>query len=80
MEQFKTTDDLRDYIKSLGAPRARPAIEEKETIHHYAKALNNISIESILQNDGIKTSEEAKELARFFWQMMDQTVNDSEKI
>lgn len=44
MEQFKTTDDLREYIKSLGSFRARPAINgehptlylnhEQGTMHH----------------------------------------------
>jgi len=27
LEQFKTTDDLREYVKSLGKFRARPAIK-----------------------------------------------------
>lgn len=53
--------------------------EEKEAVRHYAKVLNNKNIESILKNDGIKTPGEARELANFFWQMVDQTVSDSEK-
>lgn len=52
--------------------------EEKEALRHYAKTLNNTNIEAILQNDGIKTSDEARELASFFWKMVDQTVIDSD--
>lgn len=53
--------------------------EEKEALLHYTKALNNPKIKTILQSGGIKTPEEARELASFFWKMVDQTVIDSDK-
>lgn len=52
--------------------------EEKEALHHYAKTLNNTKIDVILQGDGIKNSDDARELASFFWKMVDQTVIDAD--
>lgn len=53
--------------------------EEKQALLHYAKILDNKIIEEILYNEGLKTSSEARELASFFWKMLDQTVIDSEQ-
>ena len=52
--------------------------KEKDALLHYAKILANQKVETILQNDGIKSTEDARELASFFWKMVDQTVIDSE--
>ena len=52
--------------------------EEKDALLHYAKTLENKKVEQILHNDGISSSEEARELASFFWKMVDQTVIDSD--
>ncbi|PUA30618.1 MAG: hypothetical protein B0W54_09145 [Cellvibrio sp. 79] len=53
--------------------------KEKDALLHYAKILENQKIENILKNDGIKSTEDARELASFFWKMVDQTVLDSNK-
>jgi len=53
--------------------------EEKEALLHYAITLENKKVEEILHGDGIKSPEEARELATFFWKMVDQTVTDSDK-
>lgn len=52
--------------------------EEKDALLHYAKTLKSKEVEQILHNDGISSSEEARELASFFWKMVDQTVTDSD--
>ncbi len=53
--------------------------EEKQALLHYAQILGNKTIEEILLNEGVRTSNEARELASFFWKMVDQTVIDSEQ-
>ena len=53
--------------------------EEKQALLHYAKILGNKQIEQILSNEGAKNPNEARELASFFWKMVDQTVIDSEQ-
>lgn len=53
--------------------------EEKDALLHYAKTLVNKKVERILHNDGISSSQEARELASFFWKMVEQTVIDSDK-
>lgn len=50
--------------------------QEKEILLHYARTLNHKNIEAILTKDKIESSEEAQELAHFFWVMVDQTVID----
>lgn len=52
--------------------------EEKNALLHYAKTLGNRKVEKILHSDGIQSSEEARELASFFWKMVNRTVVDSE--
>jgi len=52
--------------------------EEKDALLHYAQKLENKKVEKILHNDGISSSEEARELASFFWKMVDQTVIDND--
>ncbi len=52
--------------------------EEKKILLHYAQKLNQENITAILLKDQIDTAKEAKELASFFWVMVDQTVIDSE--
>lgn len=51
---------------------------EKEILLHYARTLNHNNIEAILTKGQIESSEEAQELAHFFWVMVDQTVIDTE--
>ncbi len=52
--------------------------QEKDALLHYAKLLENKKVEKILHNNGINSSEEARELASFFWKMVDQTVIDND--
>jgi hypothetical protein len=53
------------------------APEERRILLHYAAMVDNNKIESIL-NEGLKSSSEAKELARFFWFIVDQSSADYE--
>lgn len=53
--------------------------EEKGALLHYTKALDNKRVEEIIQGDGVRSPEDARELASFFWKMVDQTVIDSDK-
>ena len=53
--------------------------QEKDALLHYAKILENKKVEKILQGEGVRSPEEARALASFFWKMVDQTVVDSDK-
>jgi hypothetical protein len=52
--------------------------EEQKILLYYTKKLNRPDINKILTKGNIETSAEGKKLAQFFWQMVDQTVIDSE--
>lgn len=52
--------------------------QERDALLHYAKILGNNRIEKILNGDGLKSPNEARELASFFWKMVDQTVIDND--
>lgn len=52
--------------------------EEKDFLLHYAGKLNNSVVENIILNDGVSSHEEAAELAKFFWEMVDVIVVDKE--
>lgn len=47
--------------------------QEKETLLHYADLLNDITARRIIENDAIRSADEAIHLAQFFWQMVDQS-------
>ena len=49
--------------------------EEKELLLHYADVFDNDTVKRIL-DEGVKNSDEAKVLAKFYWDMLDQTVID----
>ncbi len=53
--------------------------QEKDALLQYAKALDNKRVEEIIQGDGVRSPEDARELSSFFWKMVDQTVIDSGK-
>ncbi len=53
--------------------------EEKDFIFHYAKKLNNKTVEKIIAEDQVCSSGEANELAKFFWEMVDEIVKDKEQ-
>jgi hypothetical protein len=52
--------------------------EEKDFILHYAKKLKNTVVERIILDGDVKFPEDADELARFFWEMVDAIVEDKE--
>jgi hypothetical protein len=56
-----------------------PILKDKDILLHYAKVLKNKNVEEILKKGKLQSSEEAHELASFFWKMVDQTVIDSDK-
>lgn len=52
--------------------------EEKDFILYYAKRLNDITTKEIIHRGKAENSTEAKHLAKFFWEMVDQCVKDKE--
>ncbi len=53
--------------------------EEKDFVLHYAIALNNPVVESIIYAGQVCSSSEANELAKFFWEMVDEIVKDKDQ-
>lgn len=53
--------------------------EEKEIILHYANILNDQKVCSIIALDEVSNAEDALHLAKFFWTMVDLSVEDIEK-
>lgn len=53
--------------------------EEKEFILHYAKKLGNSTVQKIISDGGVSSSREANELAKFFWEMVDEIVKDKDE-
>ncbi|WP_444943056.1 hypothetical protein ACJJIK_13580 [Microbulbifer sp. ZKSA006] len=53
--------------------------EEKDIILHYANALGDKKTSAIIFNGMVSDSEEAFHLAKFFWAMVDLSVEDIEK-
>lgn len=53
--------------------------EEKEIILHYAKLLKDSITENIINKGEVSNSDEATHLAKFFWLMVDQSVEDIEQ-
>lgn len=52
--------------------------EEKAILMYYAKTLSAPNIERVVSATGIQSTNDAQELANFFWKMVDQTVIDKE--
>lgn len=50
--------------------------EEGDFLHFYARRLNNSRVFDILSKGFVSDVEEAENLSRFFWQMVDQAVLD----
>lgn len=50
--------------------------EEPVIMLHYARLLKNSEVEIIVQQGQVTNKEQAKCLAKFFWQMIDQMVID----
>lgn len=53
--------------------------EEKETILHYAKLLGDATTEAIIQQDELRSRDEALHLAGFFWRMVAASNTEDEK-
>lgn len=53
--------------------------EEKVVALHYAQQFNDSIVLAILEKDYAENSYQAHHLAKFFWQMVDQTVIDAEQ-
>ena len=51
---------------------------EKEILRHYANYIQDIAVLEILERGGIENSTEARQLASFFWKMVDLTVEDAD--
>lgn len=48
--------------------------EEKDFAIYYARELDRPIVSSILSRGFVETREEAKELSKFFWEMVDKTI------
>ncbi len=53
--------------------------EEKEIVLHYAKLLKDSITENIINKGEVSNSDEAAHLVKFFWLMVDQSVEDIEQ-
>jgi hypothetical protein len=51
---------------------------EREILFHYANNLKDAEIIKILNQGGVENAVEARQLASFFWKMVDLTVLDSD--
>lgn len=52
--------------------------EELEFAKHYASELNDELTTEILNNGQVKNKEEAIHLSRFFWKMIDASIEDTQ--
>ncbi|WP_444995256.1 hypothetical protein [Aliikangiella sp. IMCC44359] len=50
--------------------------EEKATILHYVKLLNDDTTKAIIERDELRNKEEAIHLANFFWKMVNASNNE----
>jgi len=50
--------------------------EEKIVALFFAKLLNDKKAESILNNGAVTSSEDATYISKFFWKMVDESVNN----
>lgn len=53
--------------------------QEKETILHYADALNDDFTKEIVDRGLLQSKEEAEHLANFFWKMVDASNSEDKK-
>jgi len=52
--------------------------EEKEYILHYARKLNDVKTIELIKAGTVNNSDEALYLSRFFWEMVDSSIEDEE--
>jgi hypothetical protein len=52
--------------------------EEKEYVVHFAKKMDDTKLLSIIQSGEVKSEEEAEYLSKFFWRMVDKSIEDEE--
>lgn len=53
--------------------------EERDFILHYALKLNNPVVKKIIYDGQVCSASEANELAKFFWEMVDEIVKDKDQ-
>lgn len=53
--------------------------QEKQTLLHYATLLNDQVAKRIINEDVIKTAEDAIKFAQFFWKMVDESNVEDKK-
>ncbi|MCX2843224.1 hypothetical protein OQJ59_16570 [Microbulbifer thermotolerans] len=50
--------------------------EEREILVHYAEKMKNEAVLNILQNNLVSNREQALELSKFYWSMLDVAAED----
>lgn len=53
--------------------------EEKDYLLYYAQRLNDTLTQTILNNGVVASDTEAEHLARFFWRMVDKSIEDEQQ-
>ncbi|MBU6950855.1 hypothetical protein [Hahella sp. HN01] len=53
--------------------------EEKEYVSHYARKMNDSRALNILEAGEAGSEDEAEYLSRFFWRMVDKSIEDEEQ-
>ena|SRR6187402_2620709 len=53
--------------------------EEKQILLHYANFIQDADVVAILNNGELKSAVQARQLASFFWKMVDLTVEDADQ-
>lgn len=53
--------------------------QEKQTLLHYADLLNDETAKRIIEEDAIRTAEDAIHFAQFFWKMVDESNLEDKK-
>lgn len=53
--------------------------EEKDYLIYFARRLNDNLTQAILEKGTVASSAEAEHLSRFFWQMVDKSIEDEQQ-
>ena len=53
--------------------------EEREYVLHYAKRMSDSTALGIFETGEVNSIEEAEYLSRFFWRMVDKSIEDEEQ-
>ena len=52
--------------------------KEKEILLHYVNLLSNIDVVNLVSEGVIKDKNQARNIARFYWEMVDKSVEEDE--